>query len=33
VETTDDAAPEAVAAVLGMMENQINAVRDYFARP
>ena len=28
---TDDAEPEIVGALITMMENQINAVRDYFA--
>ncbi|HEY7593131.1 MAG TPA: SRPBCC family protein [Actinophytocola sp.] len=33
VETVEGADPEAVDAVLGMMENQINLLRDHFARP
>lgn len=30
---TDDAAPEIVDALMSMMDNQINIVRDYFATP
>lgn len=30
---TDDAAPEIVQGLMGMMENQISVVRDYFASP
>jgi hypothetical protein len=30
---TDDAAPEIVQGLMGMMESQISVVRDYFAAP
>lgn len=30
---TDDATPEVIEGALGMMENQINSVRDFFAKP
>ncbi|MFC4857120.1 SRPBCC family protein [Actinophytocola glycyrrhizae] len=33
IQVADDAAPEVVEAIFGMMANQINAVRDYFAGP
>lgn len=32
-QVADDAEPEVVEAVLGMMATQINAIRDYFATP
>jgi hypothetical protein len=30
---TDDAVPEVVEALVGMMDNQINVIHDYFAQP